>query len=138
MKPENSLNNNSVEQLSVEYKPSTEVVPRLDNIELNTDSNAENLQRQAEASSVISELKLTTAIPAPIVNPDATQNASAIGGFSPATAQDDDLIEKEWVDKAKKIVAETQNDPHQREKKVSQLQVDYIKKRFGRELGVAE
>ena len=45
---------------------------------------------------------------------------------------------KEWVDKAKAIVSATQNDPYKRDHDVGLLQVDYLKKRFGRELGVAE
>ena len=37
----------------------------------------------------------------------------------PTIANDDDLIEKEWVDKAKKIIRDTQNDPHKREEEVN-------------------
>lgn len=55
----------------------------------------------------------------------------------PTLAADDDVIEKEWVDKAKKIIAETQNDPHKREKEIGKLQADYLKKRYGKELGVS-
>jgi Txe/YoeB family toxin of Txe-Axe toxin-antitoxin module len=68
-------------------------------------------------------------------DPIAT-NVSAIGA-TPLAAADDDLIEKEWVDKAKKIVEETKDDPYRREQAVGQLQKDYLKKRYGRELGEA-
>jgi len=54
---------------------------------------------------------------------------------SPSVAADDDLIEKEWVDKAKKIIQDTKNDPHAREQQVGKLQSDYLKKRYGKELG---
>lgn len=56
----------------------------------------------------------------------------------PATAADDDLIEKEWVDKAKKIIADTADDPHRREEAISQLQREYLRKRYGKELGVTD
>lgn len=56
---------------------------------------------------------------------------------NPAMAADDDLIEKEWVDKAKKIIAETKDDPYKREREVSKLQADYLRKRYGREIGVS-
>jgi hypothetical protein len=56
---------------------------------------------------------------------------------APTIASDDDLIEKEWVDKAKKIIADTQNDPYRREQEVSKLQVDYLRKRYGKELGTS-
>lgn len=53
---------------------------------------------------------------------------------SPLAASDEDLIEKEWVDKAKKIVALTKDDPYSQEKEVSKLQADYLKKRYGKEI----
>lgn len=56
----------------------------------------------------------------------------------PVLAGDDDLIEKEWVDKAKKIIAETRSDPYRREQEVSRLQADYLRKRYGKEIGVAD
>lgn len=65
----------------------------------------------------------------------ATQTVSDTSG--PTIAGDDDLIEKEWVDKAKKIIAETQNDPYRREQEVAKLQTDYLRKRYGKELGTS-
>ena len=56
----------------------------------------------------------------------------------PLVASDDDLIEKEWVDKAKRIVSETKDDPYRREAEVGKLQVDYLQKRYGKELGMSE
>jgi hypothetical protein len=53
---------------------------------------------------------------------------------NPLVASDEDVIEKEWVDKAKKIVAQTKSDPYTQEKEVSKLQADYIKKRYGKEI----
>lgn len=64
-------------------------------------------------------------------------NQAADDSVGPTIASDDDLIEKEWVDKAKKIIAETQNDPYRREKEVTKLQVDYLRKRYGKELGTS-
>ena len=55
----------------------------------------------------------------------------------PTLASDDDLIEKEWVDKAKKIITDTQNDPYRREQEVTKLQIDYLRKRYGKELGTS-
>jgi len=53
---------------------------------------------------------------------------------NPAIAADEEVIEKEWVDKAKKIVILTKNDPYQQEKEVSKLQADYLKKRYGKDI----
>lgn len=68
-------------------------------------------------------------VPMPVVTTQSDDN--------PVVAADDDLIEKEWVDKAKKIIAETRDDPYKREREVSKLQADYLRKRYGREIGVS-
>lgn len=81
-------------------------------------------------------------LPPPVVAPqppapiDEPQQPAATD--MPLVANDDDLIEKEWVDKAKKIVIATKDDPYRREAEVGKLQVDYLRKRYGRELGVSE
>jgi len=81
------------------------------------------------------------ALPVPILTtaPSTSQQAAGvpIDDTVPITANDDDLIEKEWVDKAKKILAETRDDPYRRESEVSKLQIEYIRKRYGREIGAA-
>lgn len=77
-------------------------------------------------------------LPTPVVVPTTTANdtsASSPSDDNPAIAADEDLIEKEWVDKAKKIIAETRDDPHKREQEVGKLQADYLKKRYGKDLG---
>jgi hypothetical protein len=56
---------------------------------------------------------------------------------NPLVAGDDDLIEKEWIEKAKKIIQETRSDPYTQEKEVSKLQADYIKKRYGKDIKLA-
>ncbi len=56
---------------------------------------------------------------------------------NPLVAADEDVIEKEWVQKAKKVVEQTKGDPHAQEKEVSKLQADYIKKRYGKEIKLA-
>lgn len=63
--------------------------------------------------------------------------AAPVSDDNPALAGDDDLIEKEWVDKAKKIVAETRNEPYKLAQEVSKLQADYLSKRYGKEIGIS-
>lgn len=55
---------------------------------------------------------------------------------NPLVAADDEVIEKEWVDKAKKIVDQTKDDPYRQEKEVSKLQADYLKKRYGKDIKI--
>lgn len=77
-------------------------------------------------------------LPVPVVPVPAAVQQADDATVGPTLAADDDLIEKEWVDKAKKIIAETKDDPYRREQEVSRLQADYLKKRYGKELGVSE
>lgn len=68
---------------------------------------------------------------------DNASQASAIGDASnPAVAADEDLIEKEWVEKAKKVISETKHDPYAQEQAVSRLQADYLNKRYGKVIKV--
>lgn len=57
---------------------------------------------------------------------------------NPVIADDVDVIEKEWVSKAKEVVKSTSNDPYQQEKEVSKLQADYLKKRYGKDIKIPQ
>lgn len=102
------------------------------------ETGAEQSERAAEATSHISDNSGTPTLVLPIVtvSDDGVTTDSTVVD-SPAIAGDEDLIEKEWVDRAKKIVSDTRDDPYQQENAVSALQKDYQKKRYGRELGEA-
>ncbi len=75
------------------------------------------------------------ALPTPVIAVQPSQGLATSDDDTPITANDDDLIEKEWVDKAKKIIAETKDDPYRREREISKLQIEYIRRRYGREIG---
>jgi hypothetical protein len=62
------------------------------------------------------------------VTPPAASQPATQG---PAIADDVDVIEKEWVDEAQKVIDATKNDPYTEEEAIEQLQVDYMQKRFG-------
>lgn len=71
--------------------------------------------------------------PLPTIAPAApVQQSVTSASTNPAIAADDDLIEREWVEKAKKVIAETRHDPHLQEAEVSKLQADYLQKRYGK------
>jgi hypothetical protein len=53
-------------------------------------------------------------------------------------AKDADLIEKQWVDRAKAIVDQTQDDPFRQNKEMSKMKADYIKKRFNKSIPVED
>ncbi len=108
--------------------------------------STQNIERSPEqvAEKAGEHHQATTAVPVPIVLPVPVQDDTTATSLVPVqddmplVANDEDLIEKEWVDKAKKIIAETKDDPHLREKEVGKLQADYLRKRYGKELGATD
>lgn len=52
----------------------------------------------------------------------------------PVVAEDSDLIEQQWVYKAKAIVDSTRDDPHAQNKEINKVKAEYIKKRYNREI----
>jgi len=135
MKPEISLQNNSVEQLSVNPKLNVEGSSNLASVEKSVEKTIGSSDKKGEINAIMADVG---ALQVPAIGSSVIAGSTTIIAGTPLVAEDDDLIEKEWVDRAKKIVAETQNNPYQRGEDVNKLQVDYLKKRFGRELGVAE
>jgi hypothetical protein len=107
--------------------------------EVAAEKSSEQLERHAETS----QSGATPVLPPPIVGAaqQPSQSAPAVApaavGDTPLVAADEDLIEKEWVDKAKKIIEETKDDPYRREQEVGKLQADYLRKRYGKELGTS-
>ncbi len=97
------------------------------------EQNMQNVDRQ----SAPQQPTVTTPLPSLVVPALPTITPQTDDTAGPTIANDDDLIEKEWVDKAKKIITETQNDPYRREKEVTKLQADYLRKRYGKELGTS-
>ncbi len=73
-------------------------------------------------------------LPQPIQQQPADQQRDSGSIMSaPSVADDVDVIEKAWVEKAKSIVKQTKDDPYTQEKHVSSLQEDYQRKRYGKE-----
>jgi hypothetical protein len=78
--------------------------------------------------------------PAPSTTDDDSddQTTAKTSSIGPAIADDVDVIEKEWVDKAKAIVDEHKHDPYIQEREAGRLQSDYLKKRYGKDIKVSE
>ena len=94
-------------------------------------------EHAAQAQASMAAQPGPIALPTPVVSSQADATLASATDDLPAVAADDDLIEKEWVDKAKQIISSTKDDPARREKEVGRLQADYLKKRYGKELGTA-
>ncbi len=69
-------------------------------------------------------------------NPSPTTGAHST--LSPHIADDADLIEKEWVNIAKSIVANTKDNPSEQSKEINKFKADYLKKRYNKDIKVSE
>lgn len=68
-------------------------------------------------------------------NPSVAAAPSASSGTvipAPDIADDGDLIEKEWVVRAKQIVDRTRQDPYQQTKELHKFKAEYMKKRYNK------
>lgn len=114
-------------------------LPQLDS---RLERGQERYEQAAEAGARVSDAAATAAATAvatpavPVQDPVAQPAQPATN--TPMVAADEDLIEKEWVDKAKEIIEQTRDDPHARTQKVNELQRDYLQKRYGKVVGASE
>jgi len=139
MEPKLPSPNFGREQMPTGYGQSIEHAPMPASPEVGVERNPERFEQRSEA--VPAQVAAQPILPPPMVAPapaPATPQAVSTTDDLPLVANDDDLIEKEWVDKAKKIIVETRDDPYRREQEVGKLQADYLRKRYGRELGASQ
>lgn len=141
MQPENSQNTpKGVENLSPNLGP--ENIPSLPPLETGLEKGQDRHEQAAEAGARVSDAAATataaTAIATPAAPVQAPIDDSSSSPVTPLVAADEDLIEKEWVDKAKEIIEQTKDDPHARTAKVNELQRDYLQKRYGKVVGASE
>lgn len=96
-------------------------------------AQVEQLTQAAQAAPAVATLQVLVPSSTQTPGPQAVSDDDV-----PVIAGDDDLIEKEWVDKAKKIIALTRGNPYEQAKAIAALQADYLKKRYNRVLGGAD
>lgn len=98
-------------------------------------------QAPQPGSTVVADTPAIPAVPATPSAPSADDKAPS-GAVSPVTADlkagDADLIEKEWIERAKLIVAKTHDDPHRQKTEMSKVKADYIQKRFNKNIKTDE
>ena len=102
--------------------------------EINKPSYEQQVAPAAEGIAAPTQTITQILTPAPLPTPQPVQPDPVLAG-APSVAADDDLIEKEWVDKVKKIIALTRGKPYEQAKAIAALQADYLKKRHNRQLG---
>jgi hypothetical protein len=88
----------------------------------------------ASISSAAVSAALPIPPPPPIIPGSAIPHmaASDDSQTTNAVADDSDLIEKEWVNKAKSIVERTKEDPYKQSEELKLLKSDYLQKRYNK------
>lgn len=113
----------------VEYFPAPGGVPELAPSPELQPAPAEQLRQPAQQAPYVA------APVAPVLSPAQPQTPVQPVSDVPIVAADEDLIEKEWVDKLKKIITLTKGNPYEQAKAIAALQADYLKKRYNRDVG---
>jgi len=137
MQPENLPVPNGPEQTPANSTPNGERAPVLPTPEAGLEIGLERVEQAAEASAAAADAAYQgVPMPPPLPTMPAPLPPPVVSDSNPAIAADEDVIEKEWVDKAKQIILETKDDPASRSARVNELQKDYLKKRYNKDLGV--
>lgn len=137
MRPENINNSVNVEQASNIESRNNNIRAEGYKLELESDG-VEKTTLNPESASALAEKIVKNSLPSPLIDNSVVDDKTTFAVLNPLVAGDDDLIEKEWVDRAKKIVQDTLDDPHERDRSIGLLQIDYIKKRYGKDLGASQ
>lgn len=74
----------------------------------------------------------------PTLPQDFAPPGSKIAVSLPDDAADTDLIEKEWVLKAKQIVDHTSDDPYTQQMEIGRVKADYMKKRYNKDIKLSQ
>ncbi|HYH36007.1 MAG TPA: hypothetical protein VD706_00735 [Candidatus Saccharimonadales bacterium] len=69
-------------------------------------------------------------------NPIKTDVQATTQMATPQVIDDGDLIEKEWVHKAKQIVDQNRDNPHKQSEELTVFRADYMKKRYNKNIKV--
>lgn len=124
------------------YKPETPITQERNqtpNVEVVNTRSSELETHEADPSMAIASATPAAAVIQSVQSTAKTRLQivqSTQKNDNPLVANDDDIIEKEWVNKAKQIVKNTKSDPFAQEREVSKLQADYLKKRYGKNVKV--
>ena len=89
--------------------------------------------QSAGPAMTVSPLPMTPAMPQQAVQSDDNTTSTS---DAPLVLADKDLIEKEWVNKAKAIVERTREDPYKQSEELSGVKAEYLKTHYGKTVKV--
>jgi hypothetical protein len=125
-----------------EVKNKAEQLEQVDGFnEIRSDMSMERKSGSAAGSAALTGTAVNDAssqVQAQIASVIGSAASTDVKIDTPEVAEDLDLIEKAWVQKAKEIVTQTQGDPYNQNKQISGIKIDYIKKRYGKDIRSSE
>lgn len=141
MQPELSSGPRSIEQNPIPQAESYEVLPNLASPETLQTASPERIEQRSAIELAPPPPPAAPMMP-PVAQPALDPATSTVvaddqASTNPVAANDDDVIEKEWVDRAKQVILQTRDNPFAREKAIGELQRDYLMKRYGRQVGAS-
>lgn len=112
-------------------------------VQKNTDQGSDGNPKPESVDNFSAASKMPQPASSPTVTPKATNSTSSTSvqvdtESSALVAEDVDLIEKEWVERAKEIVHKTKDNPYLQNRALTQLKVDYVKKRYNKDVQMSE
>lgn len=139
----NPQSNNERSSVNLPPPVAEQSVPQAVN---NQEKPAQNVAEHAEAmphpSAAPATLPSLPAVPPAsqsFVQPNPSSVASSTtNSVVNTTADDSDLIEKEWVNRAKKIIEDNRDNPHKQSKELTIVKADYMKKRYNKTIKLSE
>lgn len=102
---------------------------------------------RAPSSAAAGASAALPAIPLPPIDDNSGQSTQSDVSSTPKLAsksgsakliKDNDLIEKEWVDKAKRIVEKTRDDPHAQSDQLTGVKADYMKQQYNKTIKISK
>jgi hypothetical protein len=74
----------------------------------------------------------------PVIPSSVPVVAISTNSVVPITPDDSDLIEIEWVNKAKKIIENNRDDPHNQSIELTLVKADYLKQHYNKSIKLSE
>lgn len=124
--------------------PSPELPLPIPSPELGGGGSAETQKGIETKSATGDAVSQGPSTPMPMVDPSQFTVAAPItvattdDQAAQANADDEDVIEKEWVSRAKAIVNSTKDNPRVQSKELGKFKAEYIKKRFNKDIKTAK
>ncbi len=101
-------------------------------------AGAERAPSPRSAPPTVAPAIALPALPLPTAAVPTTDTPTTTSTALPLINDDGDLIEKEWVNKAKQIVERTRDDPHKQSDELTVVKADYMKKRYGKSIKLSQ